>query len=117
MGYRNFRDAGGTGWQAWDVIPHMAERRRLDRRQAQRPISFPDRRRLSRDRRTNLRRRGVLSDGYEFGWLAFESEKDERRRLAPIPPDWMRCSDERLAEYCDSARQVRRTVGEGSVDY
>lgn len=111
MGYRNFRDANGIGWQAWDVNPRMAERRHADRRRSQQPISFPERRRRGIERRVNARPRGVLSEGLSQGWLAFESEREERRRLAPIPPDWLRCTDERLEEYCEQAREVRRTGG------
>lgn len=116
MAYRNFRDANGLGWQAWDVIPRMVERRMVDRRRAQQPIGFPDRRRSGRERRIDHRRRGVLSQGLEYGWLAFESEQEDRRRLAPIPADWTRCTDEQLAEYCEQARQVRRSTGIGQLD-
>lgn len=111
VGYRNFRDANGIGWQAWDVNPRMAERRRGDRRRGQQPISFPERRRPGIERRVNSRPRGVLTEGLAQGWLAFESEQEERRRLAPIPADWLRCTDERLEEYCEQAREVRRTGG------
>ncbi len=96
MGYRNFQDASGTAWQAWDVNPRMAERRRVDRRRIQQPINFAERRHPGRERRVSARPRGVLTEAFAHGWLAFESDKEERRRLAPIPADWLRCTDERL---------------------
>jgi hypothetical protein len=41
------------------------------------------------------------------GWLAFESEDGERRRLGPIPVTasaWDAASDDELREWCATAR-------------
>jgi hypothetical protein len=40
------------------------------------------------------------------GWLTFESML-EKRRLAPIPPEWEELDDEALAALCESAVFVR----------
>jgi hypothetical protein len=46
------------------------------------------------------------------GWLAFESET-EKRRLVPIPDDWMALSDGELAALCARAAFVRERGGTG----
>jgi hypothetical protein len=43
-----------------------------------------------------------VSPGLELGWLVFESAF-ERRRLAPIPSDWERLSDDELSALCARA--------------
>ncbi|HEY7408665.1 MAG TPA: hypothetical protein VH638_10405 [Gemmatimonadaceae bacterium] len=47
-----------------------------------------------------------VSPGYAEGWLTFECE-DERRRLAPIPPDWDRVSGGLIEHWCARALRVR----------
>ena len=106
MGYRSFKDSAGIQWDAWDVIPQLAERRVEDRRQARRPISFRDRRAL--ERRVVSSRRAVMASGLTAGWLCSEAPPD-KRRLSPIPSDWARCADAELEEYCRQARPVRRS--------
>jgi hypothetical protein len=110
MGYRSFRDSTGAEWQAWDVMPQLAERRLEQRRRARQPISFRDRRR--RERRIVMSRRAVMATGLSDGWLCFEGP-GEKRRLSPIPGDWVRCPDSQLEEYCRTARPVRRSVEVG----
>lgn len=98
MAYREFRDATGAVWKVWDVFPQF-----LDRRAAQ------DRRELDRegdDRRADFGRVHV-SPGLADGWLCFEHE-DEKRRLAPIPHDWVIATERQLGEYCASASPVER---------
>jgi hypothetical protein len=114
MGYRSFTDSTGAEWQAWDVVPQLAERRGDDRRREKRPIPFRDRRRS--DRRLVVSRRATLTSGLAAGWLCFETARG-KRRLSPIPDDWTRCPDARLEEYCRMAKPVRRS-GEiaGRVD-
>jgi hypothetical protein len=48
-----------------------------------------------------------VSPEYAGGWLTFESSA-ERRRLAPIPPDWERATREQMSEWCARATRARR---------
>lgn len=106
MGYRSFKDSAGVDWDAWDVVPHLAERRVEDRRQTRQAIPFRDRR--VADRRMVMSRRAATAPGLCGGWLCFESPAG-KRRLSPIPEDWTRCPDAQLEEYCQTARPVRRS--------
>jgi hypothetical protein len=106
MAYRVFRDSRGTEWQAWDVVPQLTDRREIERRVRRAPVEHADRRR-AQDRRVISGRRPILTAGLDGGWLCFENET-EKRRLAPIPGDWLRCCDEELARYCASAKRAPR---------
>jgi hypothetical protein len=106
MGYRVFRDSQGTDWQTWDVVPQLAERRAADRRRAEAAVA--DERRRARERRILSGRRPVLSAGLDGGWLCFEAPV-EKRRLTPIPADWLRCDDECLERYCRAAKPAIRS--------
>lgn len=48
---------------------------------------------------------GAVTPGRERGWLAFASAV-ERRRLAPIPPNWESVAEEGLADLCATAEVV-----------
>lgn len=110
MGYRIFRDSQGTEWQTWDVVPHLAERRATERRRAAAEAALAVERRRANDRRVVAGRRPALSAGLDGGWLCFEAHS-EKRRLTPIPLDWLRCDDACLERYCREARPApRRTV-------
>lgn len=106
MGYRVFRDSQGKEWQAWDVIPQLTERREIERRSSAAPVQHADRRRQP-DRRVIKGRRPNLTAGLDGGWLCFENDV-EKRRLAPIPKDWSRCSPVELDAYLQSAKRVPR---------
>jgi hypothetical protein len=69
MALREFADEHGRGWTVWDVYPSRnIEPRRQD-----------------------------LDQPEIAGWLAFEStETGERRRLMPVPMDWVTRSDVEL---------------------
>lgn len=105
MGYRVFRDSRGVEWQAWDVIPKLTERREIERRMKRSPVE--QERRRAHDRRLMHGRRPVLTAGLDSGWLCFEAEQ-EKRRLTPIPADWLRCPDSQLESYCQSAKRAPR---------
>ena len=112
MGYRVFRDSKGLEWQTWDVIPQLAERRTADRRRAEapmRPTPVPADRRRADDRRVVIGRRPMLSAGLDGGWLCFEAAV-EKRRLTPIPGDWLRCDEASLERYCRQAKPARNSV-------
>ena len=106
MGYRVFRDSQGTEWQAWDVVPQLTERREIERRVRAAPLEHADRRRMP-DRRVIKGRRPTLTAGLDRGWLCFENS-GEKRRLTPIPPDWLRCTPAELELYCQAARRAQR---------
>jgi hypothetical protein len=48
----------------------------------------------------------TVSPGYAGGWLTFESAA-ERRRLAPIPPEWDVAGRQLMVHWCARALQVR----------
>ena len=106
MGYRVFRDSQGTEWQAWDVVPQLTERREIERRMRRAPVEHADRRRQP-DRRVIKGQRPNLTAGLDGGWLCFENQF-EKRRLAPIPANWNRCSAEELDRYLQSAKRAPR---------
>ena len=86
MAYREFTDAGGRKWQAWDVRPSAAS--------------------LS-----STSRAPALANSLQSGWIAFRSDTD-RRRLAPPIPNWERLSEEQLCRLLLEAELVplpRRT--------
>jgi len=98
MAHREFTDADGTEWQAWEVIPSTAERRSAGERR------FGARERD--DRRTRHQTRVKLEDGMALGWLVFECAAG-KRRLHPIPSGWSTLSDEQLAQLAHQAGQRR----------
>lgn len=107
MGYRSFKDSTGVDWDAWEVVPHLGERRVQERRQTRQATAFSDRRR--RERRLVMSRRALMTGGLAGGWVCFEGATG-KRRLSPIPEDWTRCPDEQLEAYCRMARPVRRST-------
>lgn len=105
MSYRVFRDSQGMAWQAWDVVPQLADRRAVDRRQS-RGRADVERRGLL-ERRVIVGRRPPLTNGMNGGWLCFEADA-EKRRLTPIPLDWAECDERALEAYCRAARSAPR---------
>ena len=109
MGYRVFRDSQGIEWQTWDVVPHLAERRARERRRAEAVAAIVGvERRRGADRRVVAGRRPLLSAGLDEGWLCFEAVTG-KRRLTPIPRDWLRCDEACLERYCREARPAVRS--------
>jgi hypothetical protein len=103
MAFREFTDEGGRRWTVWDVFPTLAERRERD---AGPPPGVHERRRFI-ESRTRIAARMAR------GWLAFEAADGERRRLAPIPSDWVHGSTEQFRAWCASAEAappVRRLI-------
>src|SRR5829696_9252591 len=92
MALREFRDSRGTEWTAWDVPPARSfthTRSGADRRTTPTPNYHPERR-VIRDRR-----RRPVGPQLERGWVCFQSPQ-EKRRLAPPPPEWDRAPAEAL---------------------
>jgi hypothetical protein len=108
MGYRSFRDEQGMDWQAWDVVPALADRRIQERRVHRRTLD-DDRRRMN-DRRVTPGHRPPVNAGMSGGWLCFEAAAG-KRRLAPIPADWLGCAIERLRHYLAVAKPAARMTG------
>ena len=120
MAARTFTDDHGTQWTALTVEPTWAERRAGPRRVVnlddEEQRAFDD---LGRDRRSGGdRRRGYfdvvprvrVSSVLAGGWIAFDGG-GERRRLAPIPPDWEKASDAELRELLRKATRVSARRG------
>jgi hypothetical protein len=106
MAYRIFVDSDGVEWQAWDVLPKAVDRRFGNRRVAREALSFADRRRV--DRRQAQGRWTPLTSSLRDGWLCFDAD-GMRRRLTPIPMDWEECDQDALEGYCRSAIPVRHS--------
>ena len=104
MGYRVFIDSQGTEWQTWDVVPSLAERRTRDRRVQESVAAELERRRLV-ERRVTEGSRPTLAGAMNRGWLCFDAQV-EKRRLSPIPPDWLHCNDSQLERYCERAEKA-----------
>ena len=112
MAYKIFEAPNGDKWEVWLVVPTDAERRKGERRVARGSpalsYSGPERR-TGGDRRTRVSGgRTVLSPDLVSGWLCFESEPGEKRRLVPVPDGWDLATDEKLWAWCELAAVVTR---------
>ena len=111
MPYRTFADEQGKSWEIWDVRPERVERRTDDRREPRAEPWTGTERRNSSDRRQLPESRARLADSLSAGWLVFKSD-DEKRRLAPIPPNWDTCRTRELRELCNQAHVIAGRVEE-----
>lgn len=100
MAHRIFTDASGREWLAWDVFPAGSAERENDVRPADMEVPLGDGHGGAANRWT-----AHLPSAYAGGWLAFEHGTD-RRRLAPIPPDWLTVPDVELRRLVERARPV-----------
>src|SRR5687767_6149683 len=114
MPYRTFADDQGKSWEIWDVRPDRVERRAGERR-AERPDPWdgPERR-VEQDRRQRAEARLALMPPLDEGWLVFKSD-DEKRRLAPIPPNWESFRGQQLRELWESADVIVGRLDERSA--
>jgi hypothetical protein len=104
-GYRTFLDARGKVWEVWMVHPSAIERRKMERRSPIENAVHLIEQRVLGDRRANAGTRGQVATEYSAGWLCFASE-GEKRRLAPVPVNWMSANDSQVAEWCRIAKRV-----------
>jgi len=105
-GYRTFLDARGRVWEVWMVHPSSIERRKMERRSPVENAVFLIEQRVLGDRRTQLgSTRGNVASEYSNGWLCFASD-GEKRRLAPVPVNWMSANDSQIAEWLRIAKRV-----------
>lgn len=90
MANRRIQDERGVVWDIWDVVPGDMVAANYDRRSGERLRSLTPDATLS------------LQPGLENGWLCFQSA-DERRRIAPIPADWVDFPDNVLRSLLEGA--------------
>ena len=89
MGLREVRDAAGVMWNVFDV--------------------FPFERQLAPGRAAPTR----LAPEMASGWLAFQSEAGERRRVVPTPVGWEGLSDAELVALLATATPAGAVDVEG----
>jgi hypothetical protein len=104
-GYRSFLDARGRVWEVWMVHPSSIERRKMERRTPVENAVHLIEQRVLGDRRTTPGSRGAVASEYSAGWLCFASN-GEKRRLAPVPVNWMSANDSQVAEWLRIAKRV-----------
>ena len=99
MALREVRDDRGELWRVWDVAPERRDRRRGGERRRN-PRETQERRRIQ------LLSAAVRGE-FRTGWLVFESTA-EKRRLCPVPPDWLGLSDRTLLDLLSRAAPVMK---------
>ena len=87
------------------VHPSSIERRKMERRSPVENAVHLIEQRVLGDRRSSPGRRGAVASEYSAGWLCFASD-GEKRRLAPVPVNWMSANDSQVAEWCRIAKRV-----------
>jgi len=106
MAHRAYTDSHGRHWEVWSVRPEYVERRRTTPNSGT-PMPPKHERRVQRGFRV------PLGKAWAEGWLVFET-RGEKRRLAPVPPNWAQLSDaelDRLREQATlSVRPPRRLI-------
>ncbi len=101
MAHRAFQDRSGRIWQVWEVRPAAIERRLNGERRCN-PRATPD-------RRVQAEARVVVPNDLSRGWLAFDGG-GERRRLAPIPEDWLSLPDTQLQGLVERATRLNHAL-------
>jgi len=87
------------------VHPSSIERRKMERRTpVENAINLIEQRVLG-DRRNTPGARAAVASEYSAGWLCFASD-GEKRRLAPVPVNWVSANDGQVAEWCRIAKRV-----------
>jgi hypothetical protein len=87
------------------VHPSSIERRKMERRTPVENAVYLIEQRVLGDRRSYSRSRGAVATEFSAGWLCFASE-GEKRRLAPVPVNWMSANEGQVAEWCRIAKRV-----------
>jgi hypothetical protein len=103
--HRTFLDDLARLWNAWDVIPAWGERRTAERRQRSEASDSNGVDRRGQQRRRMRGIRIALPPRLAHGWVAFECG-DERRRVAPIPEQWVDLSETGLRDLWREAEQL-----------
>ena len=89
------------------VHPSSIERRKMERRSPVENAVHLIEERVLGDRRANAGTRGAVATEFSSGWLCFAGN-GEKRRLAPVPVNWMSANDSQVAEWCRIAKRVVR---------
>ena len=87
------------------VHPSSIERRKMERRSPVENAVHLIEQRVLGDRRSSRGTRGEVASEYSTGWLCFASD-GEKRRLVPVPVNWMSANDGQVAEWCRIAKRV-----------
>lgn len=87
------------------VHPSSIERRKMERRSPVENAVYLIEQRVLGDRRSSIGTRGAVATEYSAGWLCFASS-GEKRRLVPVPTNWMSANDAQVAEWCRIAKRV-----------
>jgi hypothetical protein len=87
------------------VHPSSIERRKMERRTPVENAVYLIEQRVLGDRRAVTRSRGAVATEFSAGWLCFASD-GEKRRLAPVPVNWMSANESQVAEWCRIAKRV-----------
>ena len=95
MAKRQFKDERGIEWVVWDVHPADIGRTLYDRRGSLRAEAAADSPRL-------------VHPDLQQGWLCFLAGSD-KRRFAPIPPNWEQLPDSVLRVMLDVASPAPHT--------
>jgi hypothetical protein len=106
-GYRKYVDGWGRTWEVWMVHPSAIERREIERRSTVENTVHLIEQRVLGERRKVVGSRVSVASEYRNGWLCFTRD-GERRRLAPVPTNWMTANEKQLAEWCRVAKRVVR---------
>jgi hypothetical protein len=106
-GYRTFLDVRGREWEVWMVHPSSIERRKMERRSPVENAVHLIEQRVLGDRRAHIGSRGAVASEFSAGWLCFASS-GEKRRLVPVPTNWMSANDAQVAEWCRIAKRVMK---------
>ena len=88
------------------MVPSPLDRRLAVRRILVSRAHHPERR-VSGERRVDMRRSRLFFPPEESAWLCFESA-ETRRRLRPVPPDWMTWPEAELEALCERAEPQAR---------
>ena len=89
------------------VHPSSIERRKMERRSPVENAVHLIEQRVLGDRRSSVGTRGAVATEYSTGWLCFASD-GEKRRLVPVPVNWMSANDSQVAEWCRIAKRVMK---------
>jgi hypothetical protein len=89
------------------VHPSSIERRKMERRSPVENAVHLIEQRVMGDRRSSRGSRGEVASEYSMGWLCFASD-GEKRRLVPVPVNWMSANDAQVAEWCRIAKRVMK---------
>lgn len=80
MASREFTDSHGVAWTVWSVTPTEMS--------------------------SALTRLSGLTGERRVPWLVFQSAEGEKRRLVPIPDEWLECDEFTLERWAMRAERV-----------